>query len=585
MAFTQRSLSNLKDHIDIVEVVSRALPLKRTGNNFKGVCPFHNEKTPSFVVSEQKQIFTCFGCGATGDAIEFVKRYYNLDFNEAIERLASEYGVTMEKTGYSSEPLDEYYKINEDANRFFMEAFRKSGNKGYSYMANRGITDEIMDRFKLGYADGEWDSLYKYLLSKGHDKKKMIHLGLISESKGKCYDKFRNRVMFPIINTSDKVIGFGGRAIDPNDNPKYLNSPESKVFLKKNHLYGLNLARNSVGEQGFIILVEGYMDTIGLYQGGITNVSASLGTALTDNQARLIKRFTPNVVLSYDADQAGINAALRGMEVLRGEGLKVKVMHVTDGKDPDEFIKKEGREAFLELIKRALPYGDYKLSAIIRNFDINNPEDKIECLKRIAAAIRTMSPVEQDVYVKRIAKYMNVSERALWNEIQSKKKDESDLAAKQSKKKDDQSAMSEPLTLIEKDYIKLITRNEKYINRISEDSNLIETELGHIIYNALKEEYKSYGTVDLKRVYEALDEIPRAEFSKIVNDIPSFGEEEDVFTECLHKAKIREKERTRDRLRNQLDLADNSISIELQEELVKQISELEKEIAKLKIRR
>ena len=245
-SFSNHTIENLKSQINIVDVIGRCVPLKRAGSNYKGVCPFHNEKTPSFVVSETKQIFTCFGCGATGDVIEFVKRFYNLEFSEAIEKLANEYGITLEKKE-RSDNRDVYYQVNRMAANFFYKAFTETANKGYPYMKRRGISPAILKKFGIGYADEKWDSLYQYLKSQGVDTKIMVELGLVSESKGKYYDKFRNRVMFPIINTSGKVIGFGGRAINPDDNPKYLNSPESKIFQKKNNLYGLNISRQSVG--------------------------------------------------------------------------------------------------------------------------------------------------------------------------------------------------------------------------------------------------------------------------------------------------------------------------------------------------
>ena len=417
MSFTARSIANLKDSIDIVDVISRRISLKRAGSNYKGVCPFHNEKTPSFVVSEAKQIFTCFGCGASGDAIEFVKRYNNLEFNDAIRQLASEYGIEMEENRGYGEDLEIYYNINRDAALFFYKAFTEKANKGYSYMKRRGIRPEILKKFGIGYADESWNSLYEHLTQKGYPVDKLIEVGLVSESKGRYYDKFRNRVIFPIINTAGKVIGFGGRAIDSSDNPKYLNSPESKVFRKKNNLYGLNLSRASVGKEGFIILVEGYMDTISLYQGGITNVVASLGTALTENQSHLIKRYTKDVVLSYDSDSAGIAAAIRGMEILHNEGLKVKIIKISGGKDPDELIRNEGREAFRKLVENALSFGDYKLNYIKSKYNLKDDDSRIECIKEIAESLSKLGAVEQDIYIKKVSKELSVSEAALRLEI------------------------------------------------------------------------------------------------------------------------------------------------------------------------
>jgi len=298
------TIEEIKSRCNIVDIVGRVVPLKRTGANHKGLCPFHNEKTPSFVVSEAKQRFTCFGCGATGDTIEFIQKYYNLEFSEAVEKLAAECGVVIETDFKKSEKKDLQYQINREAATYFYKAFREKANPAATYMQKRGITPEVLNLFGIGYADGEWDSLYQHLKSKGYDEDKLLDLGLISESKGKYYDKFRSRVIFPIISTGGKVIGFGGRSLG-DDMPKYLNSQESSVFQKKNNLYALNLTKQEIGKSGYGILVEGYMDVISLYQYGVRNVAASLGTALTENQARLLKRYTGQVVLSYDADEAG----------------------------------------------------------------------------------------------------------------------------------------------------------------------------------------------------------------------------------------------------------------------------------------
>ena len=283
-----------------------------------------------------------------------------MDFNEAVEKLADEYGIEIQKNSHKDD-REKYYEVNREAARLFYRNLTEKKNPGYTYMQHRGIQDSTIKKFGLGYAEDSWNNLYDYFKKKGTDEKILIELGLISKKGDRCYDKFRNRVIFPIINTAGKVIGFGGRALDNEAMPKYLNSPENKVFQKKNNLYALNSTRQDIGKEGSAIIVEGYMDAISLYQNGVRNVTASLGTALTENQAKLINRYTKNVILSYDADAAGQKAALRGIEVLRGENCKVKVLHVTDGKDPDEYIKKNGREAFLRLTENALPYIDYKL--------------------------------------------------------------------------------------------------------------------------------------------------------------------------------------------------------------------------------
>ncbi|MBQ1288792.1 MAG: DNA primase, partial [Erysipelotrichaceae bacterium] len=326
-------VDEIKSRCNIVDVIGRVVTLKKAGANYKGLCPFHNEKTPSFIVSETKQIFKCFGCGESGDVITFVEKYYNLDFKGAAEMLARDYGIDLTGAFANQGNKKELYNINREAARYFFKALRAKDNPGYRYMAGRGITNDTLREFGIGYADDNWTSLTDYLTGKGFDPKTLYELGLVSRSdKGRYYDKFRNRVIFPIINTAGEIIGFGGRVIDKGE-PKYLNSSESKAFQKKNNLYGINLAKNYIAKDDCIVLVEGYMDVISLYQAGIKNVAASLGTALTPNQASLIKRYTKNVILSYDADNAGQLAADRGLDILYNEGLKAKVLKVPEGKD------------------------------------------------------------------------------------------------------------------------------------------------------------------------------------------------------------------------------------------------------------
>ena len=566
-SFSNSSIENLKNQVNIVDVIGRIIPLKRAGTNYKGVCPFHNEKTPSFVVSEQKQIFTCFGCGASGDLIEFVKRYYNLDFGEAVEKIANENGITMEKNTYNDN-RDIYYQVNKMAASYFYKAFTEKANKGYSYMKNRSITPQILKKFGIGYADENWDSLYKYLLSKGVEKKIMLELGLISESKGKCYDKFRNRVMFPIINTSGKVIGFGGRAIG-DDNPKYLNSPESKVFQKKNNLYGLNISRQSVGKEDYIILVEGYMDTIALYQSGIENVAASLGTALTENQAKLIKRYTKEVILSYDADGAGRAAALRGLDILKKEDCKVKVLHVTDGKDPDEYVKKNGKNAFLKLIDGALPYGDYKLESAKNGFDLSKDEDKIDYMKKAIGIISALSPVEQDIYIKKLSKDLNIAAGAIRMELLGKNSNE---MVKNRPKETEEHNHSGEISGLEKTIIKLILTSEDYLKEISAFPDIMESDLGQRVYQVATSEMEKGNFLDVSKIMDNLTPEDAGTLADIMEKIAVAGKEELIFRDCINTWKKEKLAKEEHNLLKLLSLADEENNedkiIELQAKLM-----------------
>ena len=572
-SFSNHTIENLKNQINIVDVIGRCVPLKRAGSNYKGVCPFHNEKTPSFVVSETKQIFTCFGCGATGDVIEFVKRFYNLEFSEAIEKLANEYGITLEKKEHNDN-RDVYYQVNRMAANFFYKAFTETANKGYPYMKRRGISPAILKKFGIGYADEKWDSLYQYLKSQGVDTKIMVELGLVSESKGKYYDKFRNRVMFPIINTSGKVIGFGGRAINPDDNPKYLNSPESKIFQKKNNLYGLNTSRQNVGKEGYIILVEGYMDTIALYQAGVTNVAASLGTALTENQARLIKRYTKNVILSYDADGAGRAAALRGLDILKAEDCKVRVLHVTDGKDPDEYIKKNGKDAFLKLIDHALPYGDYKLEAAKIGFDLSKDEDRIDYIKAATDIIRSLSPVEQEIYIEKTAKALKISESAIRMELRGQAPQE---VPKFRHTKDEDDAFSVEIQPLEKTLLKVLFTNESFIPKVKSWEDVFQSDFSRRLYEILEREYEKKQSIDVKGILDLLPIEAAKKLSEILDQIVLGGNEEQVFEECRMTWQDRRMKEEEKRLITLLSMADEEDNFEKIRELTDQLMKVQKD--------
>ncbi|MCI2061170.1 MAG: DNA primase [Eubacteriaceae bacterium] len=528
------TIDEIKNRCDIVDIIGRVVSLKKTGSNFKGLCPFHNEKTPSFVVSEDKQIFTCFGCGATGDVISFVQKYDNLEFMEAVEKLAAECGVTIDNDydGDSGE-REMLYKINREAAKYFYMSFRSGENPGKKYMEKRGISEEILKKFGIGYADDRWESLFDYLTGLGFPAEKMIKLGLISQSKGKYYDKYRNRVMFPIINTSGKVIGFGGRAIG-DAMPKYLNSQESSIFMKKNNLYGLNLTRQEISKENCAILVEGYMDVIGLYQGGVRNVSASLGTALTENQAKLLTRYTKNVVLSYDADDAGRAAALRGIEILNNQKCRVKVLHVTDGKDPDEFIKKQGRNEFLKLVDGALPYADYRIASAARKYDTDTAEGRLDFIKEAVAVLRSLSPVEADMYVKKLAADYDISEGAIRSEMA--------LGAEKTMPEHRHSSTEEtaakPLTAIEKNLIKILITESRYLEKRADFDGYMTNPLCRNILSAMEKMYSRDSEFDTGELMAGLDDDSAEALRDIDENVLPVGDGAKAYADCIAGMKI-----------------------------------------------
>ena len=576
LSFNNSTIEDLKSQINIVDVVGRVVALKRAGANHKGVCPFHNEKTPSFVVSEQKQIFTCFGCGASGDVIKFSQRYYNLDFNEAVDKLAGEYGITIKRSSFG-EDREKYYEINKEAARFFYRAFTEEKNAGYTYMKNRGLDDAILKKFGIGYADEKWDSLYTYFKNKGVDEKILLELGLISESKGKYYDKFRNRVMFPIINTSGKVIGFGGRAIG-DDNPKYLNSPENKVFQKKNNLYALNTTKQDIGKDGYAILVEGYMDAISLYQGGVRNVAASLGTALTENQTKLLKRYTKSVVLSYDADAAGQNAAMRGIEILNKEDCKVRVLHVTDGKDPDEFIKKNGREAFLKLIDGALPYIDYKLNFIQKDMDLNTDEGKIDYIKAAAGILKELSPVEADVYIRKLSKTLRIAEGAIKMEIMGNTTGGSRNSQPAVQRSHRAEEVQEEMSSLEANILKTLLMNPQLTEKLLDYSEIMSSAPARKVTDILFELYGLNGDFHMNQLTDRLEPEESEQLIRNLNNIVIAGNEEQVFEECVNTWQIQRLTAREQDLITRLSLADEENNTDVIRQLTLELMEVQKEI-------
>ena len=469
-------IDDLKMQVNIVDVVGREVSLKKAGANYKGLCPFHSEKTPSFMVNEERQIFNCFGCGQKGDVIKFVQSYYKIPFMEAVEKLCNEYGIKMPERRHSGPKKDYsgYYEINAKAARFFYNSLGIRNNKGLAYFKKRGLSRDTIIKFGLGYAPASGTALTDYLRNEGVSDEDMIKLGLAIKGKNGLYDRFRDRVIFPIINTQDKVIGFGGRAIG-DVKPKYLNSPESEIFLKKNNLFGLNFTKNEISSEGRAIIVEGYMDVISLYQSGVRNVAASLGTALTDNQARLLCRYSKNIVLSYDSDNAGINAALRGISVITAAGGKPRVLSVTDGKDPDEFIRNNGKEAFLKLVDDAVPAAEFRLKLARRGHDLSTDTGIIEYLESAASVLRDLGPVEQDLYIRKLSEEFGISEHAILMSVRTvssgRIQTRPDRSISQPVRRDlrrrqEQTSIDER---IEMSFALLAMNNTRYLKRFKED--------------------------------------------------------------------------------------------------------------------
>ncbi|MDU4882175.1 DNA primase [uncultured Clostridium sp.] len=473
MQISEEILEKIKSQNDIVDVISERVRLRKSGRNFTGLCPFHNEKTPSFSVSQEKQIYKCFGCGEAGNVISFVMKEKNLPFIEAVKYLANRANIPLEmnngEKSKSAKKKELLYRVNVEAAKFFFSNLMNNQN-AKEYFLNRGIKEETIKKFGLGFANDSWNSLMFYLRKKGINDTLLEEAGLISvnKEKGSKYDRFRNRVIFPVFDYQGRVIGFGGRVLD-DSKPKYLNSPETLVFQKGTNLYGLNFALKHNMSERYFVIVEGYMDLISLHQYGITNVVASLGTALTINQARLLKRYADKVIISYDADMAGQMATLRGLEILRTAGFDVRVLNIPQGKDPDEYVRSNGKEAFLKLINSAEPLIDYRMKKAEEGIDFKNSQSLILYAKRIMEIISDLDPVEKDVYIKKASENTGIKEQTLYDILKSKMKDNRENNFRNNKEEDRSKLYVEPGFLkAERAILKIMLENKEYLQYIEE---------------------------------------------------------------------------------------------------------------------
>ena len=409
MRYPEEVVEEVRMKNDIVDVISGYVKLQKKGSNYFGLCPFHNEKSPSFSVSPSKQMYYCFGCGAGGNVITFVMEYENYSFMEALQMLADRAGVALPKQEYSKEAKEAadlrtaLLEINRmAANYYYYQLTNPQGEAGYRYLRDRQLSDDTIRHFGLGFANKTSDDLYRYLRAKGYDDRILKETGLVTIEERGAHDKFWNRVMFPIMDVNNRVIGFGGRVMGAGE-PKYLNSPETKLFDKSRNLYGLNYARLS--REKYILICEGYMDVIAMHQAGFTNAVASLGTAFTTQHAALLKRYTDKVVLTYDSDGAGTKAALRAIPILRDVGISIRVLNMQPYKDPDEFIKNMGAEAFRERIEQARNSFLFEIDVLKRNYEMEDPEQKTEFYNQVAKKLCEFpEALERDNYLEAVSR-------------------------------------------------------------------------------------------------------------------------------------------------------------------------------------
>jgi DNA primase len=555
----------IKSRADIADVIGRTVKLKRSGSRWTGLCPFHNEKTPSFFVNDDTQTYMCFGCGAHGDVIAFYERYYNLSFLEAAERLAGEYGIEWKTGGdYVAETQkSRLYELNRLAAQYYHKAIREPGNPAFAYMLDRGVTPDTMVKFGVGYADGSRNGLEKYLRSKDASLEDAAAIGLLAKERSGYRDKFFNRVMFPIINTRGKVVGFGGRVLGQGE-PKYMNSSESKIFLKKNNLYAINHTKDLMVKTGTAILVEGYMDVIALCQQGIGNVTASLGTALTAAQARMLKRYAANAVIAYDADAAGQAAALRAIDILAEAGLHVKVLVVEGAKDPDEYIRKNGAEAFHSLVEKAVPATAFRLGRIKEGYNLEEQDGAVAFLQEATKALGALRPVEADFYIKKLADETGITEGAIRREAYGDRMPEQ---KRRTAGRDEGKGFGPPgapiasgdvgnargegrigdaerekFLAIQRNLLRLLVYDASFADRISGKERVF-TELPLFrIYSAITGliREREGGDVDIKDLEDGLGEAERTALAEILETVVLGENPEQLLEDCLKQIELKE---------------------------------------------
>ena len=419
--YSDELIDEVKNNNDIVDVVSQYVHLKRSGRNYFGLCPFHNEKSPSFAVSPDKQIFYCFGCGVGGNVIHFISKIEGINFRESIELLAERANITLPKLesigdNKTQELKDKIYQINKNAAYFYHEnLYKPTAKTAQEYVKKRKLNNATLKEFLIGYS-GNFNELYNFLKSKGFSDEAILASDLVNKNdRGQYIDRFRHRLMFPIQDVRGRIIAFGGRVLD-DSKPKYINSPENLVYSKGRHLFGLYNAKKHDTKK--ILIVEGYMDVISLHQRGITNVVASLGTAMTEAQGRLLRRSSEQIILGYDADGAGQEAIVRGLDILRNLGCDVRVLQISGAKDPDEYVTKYGPERLKKCIDDAISLVEFKVRVLKRTLNLDNTADKIKFLNEVAKILaRVENSMEQEIYIEKISKDYDISKEALYSEI------------------------------------------------------------------------------------------------------------------------------------------------------------------------
>ena len=570
MYFKQEDIDKLLDNLRIEEVVGEFIELKKVGSSYKGLCPFHADTNPSFSVTPEKKICKCFVCGSGGNAINFYSKIKNISYTDAIRELSKKYRINIKEYNNTNvnENYEKFYQIMEDSHNFFMEKIFSQDSRGaLQYLSNRGLDTNLIKEHQLGYAPPKWSELYELLNSKGYSDEDLLALGLIKKSEeGRIYDAFRNRIIFPIFSPSGRIIAFGGRSLEKDDSiPKYINSPDTPIFKKGKNIYGIERAIN-IKNKNYSILMEGYMDVLSANIFGFDTSIAPLGTALTEEQAQLIKRYSSNILLSFDMDKAGISATERASFILKAQGFNIRVLQFEESKDPDEFLKKNGREAFLKVVENSLEIFDFLYNLYSSEYDLNNIIAKQNFIERFKEFfINIENDLEKEMYLKKLSEKTDISIDVLRKTLveQNKKhfirKDYIDEAQEKIEKKEFKQANN-----LEMAIIKMLLRKPNYYENFFINENL-ESDIAKKIFkffnekikenlfsdsNTIMKEFKNY--VEESKDFSEYDK--SNELARIIMDYalsPDKIEEERENIE-LFKSYLREKLKLRDKTKDDI---------------------------------
>ena len=590
--YSEEIINEVRQSNDIVDVISQYVHLKRSGRNFFGLCPFHNEKSPSFSVSPDKQIFHCFGCGVGGNVITFVSKIEGLNFVETVQMLAERANIqlpTLENNGDMQKEIlkDKVYKINEFAAEYYHQNLYKPQAKiAQEYVKKRQLSNETLKSFKIGFS-GKFDELFKELRKQGFEEKEILESGLVNKNdKGQYIDRYRNRLMFPICDVRGRVIAFGGRVLD-DSKPKYINSPENIVYSKGRHLFGLNVAKK--GDTKRLLIVEGYMDVISLHQRGITNVVAPLGTALTEQQGWLLRKNAEQIILSFDSDEAGLQAKLRALEILQNMGCDLRVLQMDGAKDPDEYILKYGNARFQALVDKALSVIEFKVKILQKDLNLENTNDKIKFLNEIAKLISKVdNTIEREIYIEKIAQEYDISKEAIYAEVNklTYKNYKSEKILEKSKpiithKKPERKEISPTVKKRENTIISILLTGDLSIFQIIKQNIKPEDFQDEINANIAKKLYEELekGNSNINGIIDELEQEEQNQITMIMADDYEITDLEKAIDDLIQ---IYQKERLNNRKFQILELLETTRDEIQKKELEKELSDTIIKLSKIK---